>query len=159
MVTGGQVTLQYGIPRFTQAIDLTVALTPEDSPSVVSAIEDRVLPNDMERFVKQTWVLPLQHKGTKVRVDVIFSATQLERKAIKRARKIQMEDTTINYIPPEGLVVQKLIAGRPKDLEDAKGILKVQGEGINRDRIERLIRSLAQETGEMEWLSRWKALK
>ena len=153
--------MQHGIPRFTQAIDLTVALTPEDSPSVVSAIEDRfrVLPNDMERFVKQTWVLPLQHKGTKVRVDVIFSATQLERKAIKRARKIQMGDTTINYIPPEGLVVQKLIAGRPKDLEDAKGILKVQGEGINRDRIERLIRSLAQRRGEMEWLSRWKALK
>ena len=44
-------------------------------------------------------------------------------------------------------------------MEDARGILKVQNKGIDKDRIERLIRSLAQETGEMEWLTRWETVR
>lgn len=127
---------------------------------MVKAVEGdfKALPQDVERFVSLTWVLPLEHKKTKLRVDVIFSATQLERKAIKRAKKVQVEDIAISYILPEELVVQKVIAGRPKGLEDAKGILNVQGEGIDQERIERLIRSFAQETGEMEWLPDGKPL-
>ncbi|GFP20884.1 hypothetical protein HKBW3S42_00174 [Candidatus Hakubella thermalkaliphila] len=41
MVTGGQATIQYGMPRLTQDIDITVALTSEDVTKVINAARCR----------------------------------------------------------------------------------------------------------------------
>ena len=80
--------------------------------------------------------------------DFIFFISAFERGAIEKAREIRIEDQSIRYIQPEDLVVQKIIAGRAIDLEDARGILNTQGEKIDRERIERDIIALSQETGE-----------
>jgi predicted nucleotidyltransferase len=161
MVIGGQAVLQYGLPRFTQDIDVTIALTPAEAGKVLNCIEGsfRVLPRNLEKFIRETWVLPVEHLETGVRVDFIFSATAFEREAIEKAREITVEDMSICYISPEDLIVQKIIAGRAIDLEDAKGILDMQGDKINRERIEKSIIALSRETGEKEWLKRWKEVK
>ena len=161
MVIGGQAVLQYGLPRFTQDIDLTIALTPEEAGKILNCIEGsfRVLPRNLEKFIRETWVLPVEHFETGVRVDFIFSISAFEREAIEKAREIRIENQSIRYIQPEDLVVQKIIAGRAIDLEDARGILNTQGEKIDRERIERDIIALSQETGEKEWLNRWKEVK
>ncbi len=161
MVIGGQAVLQYGLPRFTQDIDVTIALIPEEVNRVLNGIEGsfRVLPRDLEKFIRETWVLPVEHLETGVRVDFIFSITAFEREAIETAREITVEDMSIRYISPEDLMVQKIIAGRAIDLEDAKGILDMQGERIDRERIERSIIALSRETGEKEWLKRWEEVK
>jgi len=161
MVIGGQAVLQYGLPRFTQDIDLTIALTPEEADKILNCIEGsfRVLPRNLEKFIRETWILPVEHFETGVRVDFIFSISTFEREAIEKAREIRIEDQSIRYIQPEDLVVQKIIAGRAIDLEDARGILNTQGEKIDRERIERGIIALSQETGEKEWLNRWKEVK
>jgi len=161
MVIGGHAVLQYGIPRFTQDIDVTIALTPEEVGKVLKSIEGsfRVLPRDIEAFIRDTWVLPVEHLETGVRVDLIFSITAFEREAIEMAREITVENMTIRYISPEDLIVQKIIAGRAVDLEDAKGILDMQGERIDRERIEKSISALSRESGEYEWLKRWDEVK
>jgi len=161
MVIGGHAVLQYGLPRFTQAIDVTIALTPREADNVLNSIEGsfRVLPRDIEKFIRDTWVLPVEHHETGVRVDLIFSISAFEREAIEKAREITAEDMPIRYISPEDLIVQKIIAGRAVDLEDAKGILDMQGERIDRERIERSISALSRESGENEWLKRWDEVK
>ena len=161
IVIGGHAVLQYGIPRFTQDIDVTIALTPEEADKVLNCIKGffRVLPRDIEEFIQDTWVLPVEHLDTGVRVDLIFSITAFEREAIEQAREITIENMPIRYISPEDLIVQKIIAGRAVDLEDAKGILVMRDERIDRGRIEKSISALSRERGENEWLKRWEEVK
>ena len=161
MVIGGQAVLQYGLPRLTQDIDITLALTPEEVGTVLKAIESsfRTLPQDVEQFIRETWVLPVEHKETGVRVDLIFSLTGFEREAIEKAREITVEDMPIRYISPGDLIVQKVIAGRAVDLEDVRGILDMQGKEIDEKKVEERITVLSRETGIKQWLTRWKKVK
>ncbi|MBW2038703.1 MAG: hypothetical protein JRI46_03785 [Deltaproteobacteria bacterium] len=68
MVIGGQAVAIYGRPRFTQGIDITVALTPDEAEKILRAVDEsfNILPEDVQRFVRETWVLPLEHRETKV---------------------------------------------------------------------------------------------
>lgn len=161
MVIGGQAVLQYGEPRFTQDIDITIGLIPEELRKALDALPQeifRLLPEDVEGFVRDTWVLPLEHRETGVRVDLIFSMTSFEREAIESAREILIDNMPIHYISPEDLIVQKIVSGRPRDLEDAKSILEIQGERIDKKRIERILEALAREAEEAEWIKRWKEI-
>lgn len=161
MVMGGQAVAMYGRPRFTEDIDITIALTPDEAEKIIRAVEESftILPTDAQRFVRETWVLPLEHRETKVRVDIIFSITPFEREAIEKAREIEIDDVPVPYALPEYLIVQKIMAGRARDLEDAAGIMEVQGNTIDIGKIEKLIKTFgAGEEGKV-WQSRWKELK
>jgi len=161
MVMGGQAIVVYGRPRFTQDIDITVALTPEESDPLLNAVGEvfRVLPEDVKKFIRETWVLPLEHIETKVKVDIVFSITPFEREAIGRAREILIDDVSVEYIAPVHLVVQKIIAGRTRDLEDAMGVLEVQGKEIDVAEIEKIIKAVAKGPEGKEWLKRWRKLR
>ncbi len=161
MVIGGQAVAMYGRPRFTQDIDITIALTPNEAEKIIRAVEKSfaILPDDIQRFIKETWVLPLEHRETKTRVDIIFSITPFEREAIEKAREIEIDDVSVPYILPEYLVVQKIIAGRARDLEDAAGIMEVQSETIDIGEIERLIKTFGRGEEGKAWRERWKNLK
>ncbi|GFP43579.1 nucleotidyl transferase AbiEii/AbiGii toxin family protein [Candidatus Hakubella thermalkaliphila] len=162
MVIGGQAVLQYGEPRFTQDIDITIGLIPEELRKALEAFPQeifRLLPEDVEGFVQNTWVLPIEHRETGVRVDLIFSMTPFEREAIKSAREILIDNMPIHYISPEDLIVQKIVSGRPRDLEDVRGMLEIQGKRMDEKRIEKMLDALAREVGEDEWIKRWKEIQ
>lgn len=160
MVIGGQAALQYGVARFTQDIGITVGLSPEHLNRVLDAVRKsfRPLPQKIDAFVKDTWVLPIEHKSTKIRVDIVFSITHFERNAIKNAKKIRIDRTVVKYISPEDLIVQKIVAGRERDLDDVRAILKVQGKRVNRLKIKRAIKVFAQAEGKKELYRRWQAI-
>ncbi|MCJ7547414.1 MAG: nucleotidyltransferase [Deltaproteobacteria bacterium] len=161
MVIGGQAVAMYGRPRFTEDIDITIALTPDEAEKILRAVDESftILPEDVQRFIRETWVLPLEHRETGVRVDIIFSITPFEREAIEKAQEIEIDDVSVPYALPEYLVVQKIIAGRPRDLEDAAGIMEVQGETIDVREIERLVKTFGTGEEGKEWRNRWKKLK
>jgi predicted nucleotidyltransferase len=81
------------------------------------------LPEDMETFVKETMVLPTQHEKTGIRVDFIFSYTPFENNAIKRARAVKILGQKVAFATPEDLIIHKVFAGRPRDLEDVRIVL------------------------------------
>ena len=58
-----------------------------------------------------------------VRVDLVFSFTPYESAAIGRSRAIEIGGKPVRYAGPEDLVVHKMLAGRPRDLEDVRSIL------------------------------------
>jgi DNA-directed RNA polymerase subunit F len=70
-----------------------------------------------------------------------------------------IEDVPIKYILAEDLVVQKIIAGRPRDLEDARSILEIQGKKLDTKKIDKTLRTLAKDVEDKEWLTRWKQIK
>ncbi len=125
MVIGGQAVLLYGEPRLTDDIDITLGATLDRLPDVLKLTSSIGLEPlvDPEEFTRQTMVLPCRDAATDLRVDLIFSFSPYERQALERARPIKMGDTQVRFASLEDVIVHKIIAGRPRDLEDVKGML------------------------------------
>jgi len=52
-----------------------------------------------------------------------FHFQHIKKKARRRANRIKLEDTLVNFASLEDLIIHKLIAGRPRDIEDIKSII------------------------------------
>lgn len=135
MIIGGQAVLLHGEPRLTKDIDITLGVDTDKSAEVMSCVKNlglKLLVENPDEFMKNTMVLPVQEQTTGIRIDFIFSYSEYERLAITRAKKIKLGETVINFVAAEDLVIHKIIAGRPRDLEDAKSVLI---KNINLDRV------------------------
>jgi hypothetical protein len=131
MVIGGQAVLLYGEPRLTRDIDITLGVGTDRLPDVLTLLPEiplRPIPEDTETFVEQTMVLPALHEDTGVRVDLVFSWTPFERQAISRARRVVLGGEPVPFASPEDVVIHKIFAGRPRDLEDVVSIVRNQGD-------------------------------
>jgi len=129
MVIGGQAVLVYGEPRLTRDVDVTLGVSPKALPQVLEVVRRlglRVLVENSEAFVQKTWVLPVLHPDTGLRVDFIFSWTPYEQQALQRVRNISVDGYPVRFASPEDVVIHKILAGRPRDLEDISSILQKQ---------------------------------
>lgn len=82
----------------------------------------RVDVEDVESFVQETMVPPTSdEKG--LRVDFLFSITPFERAAIERAREVKFDEVPVRFASLEDLIIHKMVAGRPRDIEDVRSIL------------------------------------
>ncbi|GBE16152.1 hypothetical protein BMS3Abin14_02232 [bacterium BMS3Abin14] len=126
MIIGGQAVLLYGEPRLTRDIDVTLGANIDRLSDVLELMEGvglTPLPEDVENFVQKTMVLPASQGDTGVRVDFIFSFTPYEREAISRANMVSLAGREIAFASVEDLIILKIFAGRPRDLEDVRSIL------------------------------------
>ncbi len=133
MLIGGQAVLLYGEPRLTRDIDLTLDAGPEKLPEVLEMITDlgwTVLVETPEVFVRETMVLPCEDPQTGIRVDFIFSFSPYERQAMERVRRVPIGTAQVRFASVEDLVIHKVIAGRPRDLEDIKAVL-IKNPGVD----------------------------
>lgn len=134
MLVGGQAVTFHGIPRFTEDIDITIGLSADGVEEMLSFCRDAglsALPDDPATFVRSTNVLPVSDPTSGVRVDFIFSSVPFERSAIERAVKVTVRGAGVRVATPEDLVLYKLFAGRPRDVEDARGIVTVRREDLD----------------------------
>src|SRR5262245_28392752 len=126
MIIGGQAVLLYGEPRLTKDIDITLGLDPSRLGEVLPMIQElqmeTLVPNP-EEFVARTFVLPAQDKSSGIRIDFVFSLSGYEQTAIARGKKVSLRGTEVVYASVEDLLIHKVVAGRPRDLEDAHSIL------------------------------------
>jgi len=126
MIIGGQATLVYGVARLTEDIDITLGANISDLDRILKAcsfLHLKILPKKYKEFVKKTMDLPVADRRTGIRIDFIFSYTQYESTALKRAKKIKFGSATVKFASIEDLIVHKIFAGRPRDIEDIKMLL------------------------------------
>jgi len=126
MVTGGQAVLLYGEPRLTRDIDVTLAVSVERLPEILEMVRElewQVLVTSPAEFVRETMVLPCVEPASAIRIDLIFSFSPYERQAMERVRRVKMGSAHVRFASPEDVIIHKVIAGRPRDLEDARTIL------------------------------------
>ena len=162
MLIGGQAVLLHGQPRLTEDIDITLGVDPTHLhviQQVCSALGLEPLPKDVPAFVRDTFVLPARHLETAMRVDFIFSTTPYERQAIGRAVGVILEDVSVPFATAEDLVIHKLFAGRPRDLEDAVGVVRRQGSALDWEYVERWAREFASVPGREDLPERVARLK
>jgi hypothetical protein len=127
MVFGGQAVLLYGEPRLTRDIDITVGVDPSQPAPVLRVIEElqlRTLVDDANEFVKQTFVLPVLDPKANIRIDFVFSLSEYERQAIDRGKVVRFSEVDVRFVSLEDLIVMKVIAGRPRDLEDVASVIR-----------------------------------
>ncbi len=147
IILGGQAVLLYGEPRLTKDIDITIGLN-IDSVDKIADILKKIdivpIPGDFHQFVKRTMVLPLINKESGIRVDVIFSFSEFERSAIKRAKVVKIDNTDVHYVSLEDLIIFKVFSGRPRDREDVRVIL-IKNKEIDLKYIKKTLKELSFE--------------
>jgi hypothetical protein len=126
MIIGGQAVLLYGVPRLTKDIDVTLGVGIDKLPEIKEIAKNaklKPLPKNMEAFVEKTFVLPTQEQKSGARVDFIFSFTPYEKQAIRRGTKVKVKNFQVNFASKEDVIIHKVIAGRPRDIEDMKSMI------------------------------------
>ena len=126
MVIGGQAVLVHGEPRVTKDIDITLGVDVDQLPEI-KRIAERLFLQSLEGFsdeqIRRSAVFPAVHEASGIRVDFIFSFTPYETQAIKRAISVKIGSAYVRVATAEDTIIHKLFAGRPRDLEDVKGII------------------------------------
>lgn len=126
MVIGGQAVLVYGEARFTNDIDVSVGVSTDRLGELLRLVQDRgwkLLVSNPAEFVQKTLVLPCGDPASGLRLDFIFAISPYEQKAIERARGVAMGKATVCFASVEDVIIHKVVAGRPRDLEDVRNIL------------------------------------
>jgi predicted nucleotidyltransferase len=150
MLIGGQAVLLHGRPRLTEDIDITLGADPtrlSEVLDVCTALELRPLPEDVEEFVRRTFVLPAHHTASGIRVDFVFSTTPYEREAIGRATFVELAGASVPFASAEDLIIHKLFAGRPRDLEDAATVARRKGSDLDWAYLEKWVQEFATVPG------------
>ena len=147
MVFGGQAVLLHGEFRVTRDIDITLGIEPAEAAPILALIAQlglQILASDVDSFVRQTLVLPVRDVETGIRIDFVFSFSQFERDAIRRAVTTALDGVKVRFVSVEDLIVQKIVAGRPRDLADAKTVV-LSNPAFDCGYVERWLQQFDQE--------------
>jgi hypothetical protein len=113
LVSGSQATIAFGEPRFTNDIDIVVALTPERLDQFVvcfpeeefylsrAAASDAIVHRSMFNII---------HPTSGLKIDIIIpGASDYEQSRFDRGRKVQIApDFAATFAAPEDVIIKKL---------------------------------------------------
>lgn len=142
---GAQAAVLYGVPRLTADVDVTANVALDQVEGLARLLDEagfapRV--RDVVAFVRRTRVLPLTHRPTGIPVDLVLAGPGLEEEFLERVRFLDLDGVRVPVIAPDDLIVAKVLAGRAKDLEDVRALLREQLPNLDVARIRRLLRTL-----------------
>ncbi len=71
-------------------------------------------------------------------IDILAGIKGASPGLMARSRTVRIENLELKIAGPEDMIVLKLLGGSPLDIEDARGILRVQKERIDRPLLEQI---------------------
>ena len=71
----------------------------------------------------------------------------------------KLGDTSVPVIDPEDLVIAKVLAGRPKDVEDARNLWRILGQELDADRIYRTLRLLEEALSQSDLVPSFESIR
>ena len=145
MVIGGIATIARGVRRMTTDIDAAVRGDRVDVGTLLRALATKQIKariDNAEQFARESLVLLLRHEPTGVDFDLSLAWTDFEWDAIEHASMAAFGAIRAPMARPEDLIVFKVIAGRPRDLEDVVALLVLYPK-IDHARIREYVQQLA----------------
>lgn len=124
---GAQAVAAHGVPRSTDDIDITVELGERHLSSLIAPLAKagfHPLIDDVA-FAVQARVYPVQHQASGWNLDLVLAGPGIEEQFLSEVVRLRVGTTEIPVIAVEHLVALKVLAGRPRDLEDVRGLVRV----------------------------------
>ena len=152
-VFGAQAALIWGRPRLTTDVDATVRAGDIGADVIVLALDGHGFTLRVEGnpdFVQRTRVLPLVHERSGLALDLVLSGPGLEDVFLERAVHVDVSGASVPFISPEDLIVTKILARRPKDLDDIRGVLAERGDLLKVDQIRDTLALLEDALGQSD---------
>lgn len=136
-VIGGLAVQRWGEPRFTQDADLTVLAPLGSEPQIIDALLQRFQPREPDaRAHALDYRVLLISASNGVSLDISLAALPFEEEVLERASAWrEIDRVPLVTCSAEDLVVYKLIAGRPGDIQDVIGVVARQGRKLDVARI------------------------
>ena len=158
---GAQAAIFHGVARLTADVDVTVLPELHSTGRLASAMEAngfRLRVTATDDFVARTRVLPFVHSATRLPVDVVLAGPGIEEQFLDRAEFHVLEGVRVPIATVEDLVTMKILAGRPKDLDDAKGMLRARSEEIDLDHVRRMLQLLEEALSQSDLIPQLEQL-
>jgi hypothetical protein len=142
---GAQAAILHGVARLSADVDVTVDLGRRPVSDLVTALAaagfaPRV--EDPAGFAETTRVLPFVHGPSRMPLDVVLAAPGLEDQFFAGVEERVIGGVRVPVVCAEDLVAMKVLAGRPRDLDDVAVIARVQGGALDLERVRRTLRLL-----------------
>ncbi len=129
-VFGAQAVIAAGVPRLTADIDVTVEAPRGGTRALVAALARHGIAlrdiGDVSTFIASTRVLPAVHVPSQLPIDVILAGPGLEEEMLSRVVKRSIGGAKIPFIATADLIALKILAGRDKDLEDVRALVRAK---------------------------------
>jgi hypothetical protein len=144
LVTGSVASMAYGEPRLTNDIDVVAAIEKRHVAGLLKAFPDDeyyISEDSVRDAISHQWQFNIIHPSSGLKVDVIVKQnTPFDNSRFRRIQRIYpAESYQANFASPEDVIIKKMEyykeGGSEKHLRDITGILKITGEGVDRDYI------------------------
>jgi hypothetical protein len=159
-VFGAQAVIAYGVPRLSADVDVTLLLAPDEPERFARDMDAagfsiRVTDPD---FVRRTRVMPFVHLATNMPLDVVLAGSGLEDEFLDRARAVDIGGLVVPLIDPEDLIIAKVLAGRPKDIDDASNLWQLRQGTLDAERIRATLRLLEEALSQSDLLPAFESI-
>jgi hypothetical protein len=124
---GAQAAILHGAARLSADVDVTVDLGARSSRELVAALAREgfgLRVADAGGFVEATRVLPLVHLASRMPLDLVLAGPGLEEQFFTRVTERLVGRVRVPVVSAEDLVAMKVLAGRPRDMEDVAAIVR-----------------------------------
>jgi hypothetical protein len=123
-----------GQPRATSDVDMVIDADLDRALALAGALDATQfapLFQDIADVVQRSFILPLRHRQTNVKVDLAVGLSGFEKQAVARASRMEVGGTELPVATAEDLIVMKVLAGRPRDEQDLQGLVIAQGDRLD----------------------------
>lgn len=159
-VIGGLAVGVWGRPRTTDDVDLKVAATRADVHKLIELLSPECSPADGAVQIAQSLGVLFLDSAFGVRVDLLLADMGFDYVALQRAVNADIQEgLTARFCTAEDLVLYKLITTRPRDVEDAKSVIREQGQKLDRAYVEKWLGQFEEALDDSTLLATFRSLR
>jgi len=141
LVTGSTATIAYGEPRFTNDIDIVVDLLLDKVAAFCAGFpSDQFYCSEsaVREAVGRQEQFNVLHPASGLKIDfIVMTNSEFDQSRRQRSRRLGvLPGREVAFASPEDVIIKKMAfyleGGSEKHLRDIAGVLRIQGEAIDR---------------------------